>query len=189
MRRDGRPRVGQISMRPAKTQEGTVMRAAIQECRGPGNRVPQSRKSNRHAGSAAGCWARLSTGPISPFPQRRLARWRQARIRAHAAGSMHSSLPRCICLFAGARRFVAARACAAAAASIAAASRTNAGGSTPCASAQANFSRIVKQQQPCQHWSAFMQPQGRSMQGNGLLRSLTGAAAIAGSGRPVTSTS
>ena len=56
------------------------------------------------------------------------------------------------------------------------------------ASAQANFSRIVKQQQPCQHWSAFIQPQGRSMQGNGLLRSLT-RLPPRGKGRPVTSTS
>jgi hypothetical protein len=78
---------------------------------------------------------------------------------------------------------------AASTASFAAASRTNSGGSTPCASAQASFSRIVMQQQPCQHWSAFMQPQGRSMHGNGLLRSLTGAEASAGSGKPLTNTS
>ena len=104
------------------------------------------------------------------------------RQHAQQPDSPHVSLPALVASRPGC-------AAAAAAASIAAASRTNAGGSTPCASAQATFSRIVMQQQPCQHWSAFMQPQGRSMQGNGLLRSLTGADASAGSGKPVTSTS
>lgn len=63
----------------------------------------------------------------------------------------------------------------------------------PLASAQASRSRIVKQQHECQHSSAFLQPQGRFMQGNGLLRSFfvasPTAAATAGSGNPLAITS
>jgi len=57
-----------------------------------------------------------------------------------------------------------------------------AGTSTPLRRAQAAFSSGLKQQQPCQHCSAVMQPQARCAQGNGRLSSFF---TMRGTGRPI----